>query len=120
MRKTVVVLGASPDETRYSHKAVRKLKQNGFDVVAIGAREGQIEDVPIQTEKVVPASVYAVTLYLNPALQKQYYDYILGLNPAFIFYNYGTENDELKNLAQAKGIENREGCTLIELSLGRF
>ncbi len=120
MNKNVVVLGASPDEKRYSNKAIRKLRQKGFNVIAIGARPGQIVDVPIQTGLVKAEQVYGVTLYLNPTLQKQYYDYIVGLKPGFVFYNPGTENKELQALAKKNGIENRKGCTLIELSVDSF
>jgi len=120
MTKTVVVLGASPDASRYSYKAVRRLRQKGFDVIAIGTRTGQIEDILIQTGRVQAEQVYGVTLYLNPVLQKQYYDYIISLKPGFIFYNPGTENKELQELASKNNIQNRSGCTLIELSMDSF
>lgn len=120
MRKTVVVLGASPDTSRYSYKAVCRLRQKGFDVIAIGTRTGLIEDVQIQTCMVQTEQVYGVTLYLNPVLQKQYYEYIINLKPGFIFYNPGTENKELQELAQKNNIKNRKGCTLIELTMASF
>jgi uncharacterized protein len=61
-----------------------------------------------------------VTLYLNPANQKEYYDYILSLNPKRIIFNPGAENPELEALAVANGIEPVEACTLVLLSTGQY
>jgi predicted CoA-binding protein len=38
----VVVLGASPDQERYSYKAVKSLKKRNYDVVAVGNQPGDI------------------------------------------------------------------------------
>ena len=61
-----------------------------------------------------------VTLYLNPTLQKNYYNYILSLKPNRIIFNPGTENDELANLAVNNGIKALEACTLVLLSTGQY
>jgi hypothetical protein len=62
--------------------------------------------------------VHTITLYLNPQNQKEYYDYILSLQPRRIIFNPGTENDELEKQAQKAGIETVEGCTLVMLGRG--
>ena len=62
----------------------------------------------------------SVTLYLGEARQPVIYDYILRLMPKRIIFNPGTENEELKDLAAAKGIESIEACTLVMLSVGNF
>jgi hypothetical protein len=49
-----------------------------------------------------------------------YYDYILGLNPKRIVFNPGTENPEFETLAQSKGIDVEEACTLVLLSTGQY
>ena len=36
MSKKTVVLGASPKEDRYSNRAVRMLKKNGHEAIALG------------------------------------------------------------------------------------
>ena len=51
---------------------------------------------------------------------KKYYDYLIGLKPKRIIFNPGTENTELETLAQAKGIETIEACTLVLLSIGEY
>lgn len=115
-----MVLGASENPARYSFLAVNRLRANGHPVIAIGNKKGQISETPIITEHPKEQGVDTVTLYLNPALQKQYYDYILSLAPKRIIFNPGTENEELEELAKEKGIEPIEACTLVLLSTGQY
>lgn len=119
-QKKTVVLGASENPSRYSYLAVRKLKAHNHPVVAVGNREGKIGDVAIVKEHPKEEGVDTVTLYLNPTNQKPYYDYILSLNPKRIVFNPGTENEELMELAEEKGIEPFVGCTLVMLSTGQY
>lgn len=120
MPKKTIVLGASENPTRYSFLAVNRLRANGHPVVAIGNRKGQIGDTSIITEHPAEEGTDTVTLYLNPQLQQQYYDYILSLKPKRIIFNPGAENEELEELAKEKGIEPLEACTLVLLSTGQY
>lgn len=120
MQKKTVVLGASQNEERYSNLAVKKLVAHNHPVIAIGNKEGIINDIKIIKDNPSLKDVDTVTLYLNPENQKPYYDYILSLNPKRIIFNPGTENDELENLAAAKGIKTMEACTLVLLSTNQY
>ncbi len=119
MKKTLV-LGASENPDRYSNKAIRSLRRHGHEVVAVGNRKGSVDGVAIGTEQAPQEGIDTVTLYLNPANQKPYYDYILGLKPKRIIFNPGTENLELERLAEGAGIDALEACTLVLLSIGRY
>ena len=119
MKKTVV-LGASPNRSRYSHKAVSRLRASGFEVVALGIRSGKIADVEIQKGTAKLTDVHTVSLYLGAQRQAEYYDYILSLKPHRIIFNPGTENPEFQKLASQNGIEVLENCTLVMLSLNIF
>jgi len=119
MKKTLV-LGASDNPQRYSYLALNRLRSKGHPVVAIGKKQGKVADVDIDTEKKPFPEVDTVTLYLNPRLQEQYYDYILSLHPKRIIFNPGAENPELERLAKQSGIEPMEACTLVLLSTGQY
>lgn len=119
MKKTVV-LGASDNPSRYSFLAVERLREKGHPVVAVGKREGKINDTPILTGEPLVNDVDTVTLYLNPVLQVAAYDYILGLKPRRVIFNPGTENDELEEILRSKGIEPVEACTLVMLAVGMY
>lgn len=119
-RQLTLVLGASEKTERYSNKAIQMLREYGYPVVAIGLRKGQVLDVPIMKEPPKDLSVDTVTLYLNPQNQLPHYQYLLSLNPRRIIFNPGTENPALIELANQKGIETLEACTLVLLSTGQY
>jgi len=119
MKKTVV-LGATPNPARYAFMATQRLTQYGHEVVPIGIRAGDIGGVPIQKGLPEVEKTDTVTLYLGPDRQPPYYDYIFSLHPKRIIFNPGTENPELKQFAEEKGIETVEGCTLVMLSIGKY
>ena len=118
--KKTLVLGASDNPQRYSYLAMNRLRSNGHPVTAIGRKRVKVGDIDIETEKQAIPDIDTVTLYLSAPLQKQYYDYILGLRPKRIIFNPGTENPELEELAHARGIEPVEACTLVLLSTGQY
>ncbi len=121
MSKTkTLVLGASENMERYSNIAVRRLIKKDFQVRAIGSRSGKIEDVVIETGMIEFDDIDTVTLYINPVLQQKYYNYILQLKPNRIIFNPGTENEELRQLAEAAGIQTEYACTLVLLNLNQY
>ena len=115
MKKTVVI-GASPSQIRFSYKAVKSLIRRHHEVIPIGIREGNIDGQPIVTGKPIVENVHTVTLYLRPEKQREYYDYIIDLQPERIIFNPGTENMELIRLARDNEIETVQDCTLIMLN----
>jgi len=119
-KKKTVVLGASDNPSRYSYLAIQRLRSYDHPVVAIGRKKGMSGQQEIITDHPVMNDVDTVTLYLNPNNQKPYYDYILSLHPKRIIFNPGTENDELIEMAKAKGIQPLEACTLVMLSTGQY
>jgi len=119
-KKKTLVLGASTNPARASYMAVNRLLKNQHPVIAIGKKTGMIAGIPIFTEKIQADEIDTVTLYLNPAHQKEYYDYIISLDPKRIIFNPGTENNELAELALKNNIKPMEACTLVLLSTGQY
>ena len=111
----MVVLGASPNPMKFSHKVVRNLLRKHYDVVAVGYRAGNIESLEILTGKPEIENVHTILLYIGIQHQSEYYDYILSLHPKRIIFNPGTENEELKKLAIENGIEAKNDCALLML-----
>ncbi len=120
MSKTTLVLGTSLKPNRYSNLAVRKLRAKNFEVKAFGLKGGTIGDVTIDTERIAYPDIHTITLYLNPNVQKGYYDYILSLNPERVIFNPGTENMELVSLLKDNGIHSEIACTLVLLSIDQY
>ena len=119
-KKKTLVIGASPNPARYSYLAVQKLYAHQHPVIALGIKKGAIGNTEIEIEKKAFEQIDTITLYINPFRQKDYYDYILALQPKRIIFNPGTENEELAMVAQQKWIKTMESCTLVLLSTGQY
>ena len=120
MSKKTIVLGASTNPSRYSHRVTNMLNANGYETIPIGIKKGEIGGIAIETDLQEHKEVDTITLYLNPERQKRYYDYIFSLKPKRIIFNPGTENPELIKLAKENGIEPIIACTLVMLSIGDY
>lgn len=118
--KNTLVLGASLKPERYSNLAVRNLREKGHPVLAVGLREGEVEDVPIL--KAIPegSQVDTVTMYLNAGNQHAWEQRLLALKPKRIIFNPGAENPAFASKAETQGIETIEACTLVMLSTGQY
>lgn len=114
-----LVIGASEKTDRYSNMAIRELRKNGHEVIAVGAKNGKVEDVSIVTE-IPQENVHTISLYLNPDRQKPFYEQLLQLHPNRIIFNPGTENETFKQLAKDAGVEVLEACTLVMLRTGQY
>lgn len=118
--KKTLVIGATDNPARYSFLAINSLRQHGHPVIGIGNRNGKVGDVSFSKERPIDQDIDTITLYLNPKNQEEYYDYILSLHPQRIIFNPGTENKVLEKMAEDKGIQVMEACTLVLLSTGMY
>ncbi len=117
-----VVLGATTNPSRYAYRAVEALLNNNIEVVPIGIKKGETAGVKIINDLPLVEGVHTITLYLNPQVQKDYYAYILSLQPKRVIFNPGTENPELYQLLRQKSPETHIeiACTLVQLSIGNY
>jgi len=100
--------------------AVQRLMANGHTVYPLGYSAGLVGEENIITGFPILKEVHTVTLYLNPQMQQEHYDYILALKPRRLIFNPGAENPELQRLAEEQGVETVIGCTLVMLAAGLF
>jgi predicted CoA-binding protein len=119
MKKTVVLV-ASPNPMRFSHKMVKSLIRHGYEPVPVGFRDGVINDIKILKGKPEIMDVHTVSLYLGPRNQPEFYDYIISLKPKRIIFNPGTYNPDLIKLAEENNIQSIIECALIMLGKGNY
>ena len=117
-----VVIGASTNPSRYSYIASSMLKDYGFEFIPVGIKKGSIfkEEILNLRDKPSIENVHTITLYLGPQNQREWYDYILKLNPTRIIFNPGTENLPFINRLKEEGIEPVVACTLVMLSTRQY
>lgn len=120
MKKKTLILGATPNPSRYAYTAAQKLVAYGHPIVNVGIKTGEVANVSIEKPEEIHSDIDTITLYVGPQNQLDLYDYILNTNPRRIIFNPGTENNELKQLAEAKGIQTELACTLVLLSINEY
>ena len=118
--KKTVVLGATSKPEKYAFKAISLLVEKGHSVIAIGQNAGEVAGVKIKTKAIPLKNIDTITLYLNPARQRDYYNYIVEAKPKRVVFNPGTENPELYQLLDLNGIQVEVACTLVLLTLNQY
>lgn len=121
MKKTVIV-GATANPARYAHLAATMLTEYGHEFIPVGIKNETVLGKQILNLHTKPAleDVDTITLYVGPQNQPEWYEYLLSLNPKRIIFNPGTENREFETMAEAKGVEVVEGCTLVMLRSNQY
>ena len=121
MKKTVIV-GATPNSSRYAYLAAETLNDHNHEIVLLGIKKGDVFGKQILNiyEKPSIPDVDTITLYIGPKHQPEWYDYLISLEPRRIIFNPGTENGEFEKLARKVGIQTEEACTLVMLRTGQY
>ncbi|RTY71283.1 CoA-binding protein [Flavobacterium sp. GSP27] len=118
--KKTLVLGATTKPEKYAFKAITMLVDKGHSVLALGQNAGEVAGVKIQTKAIPIKNIDTVTLYLNPARQRDYYNYIVEAKPKRVIFNPGTENPELYQLLKLNDIKVEIACTLVLLTTNQY
>lgn len=121
MSKKTAVIGASPNDARYSFRATKMLSDYNHEVVPLGIRKGVIgeHEIIVDWPKEID-DLNTVTLYIGPQRQPEYYDYIINLKPNRVIFNPGTENPEFESKLHDAEIETENACTLVMLSTSQY
>lgn len=118
--KNTLVFGASLKPNRYSNRATLQLIAKNVPTVAFGNKAGEIGTVIVKNNPSDFKNIHTVTLYLNPANQKQYYATIIALKPSRVIFNPGTENPEFYEMLRSNDIVVDVACTLVLLGTGQY
>ncbi len=118
--RITLILGASPNPVRFSHKAVKSLLRHNKKVVAVGYKKGEIVDEEILVGQPHIENIHTVSIYMGSSRQSDYYDYIISLKPKRVIFNPGTVNPEFMGRLKNEGIEPVSECMLVMLSDDEF
>ncbi len=120
-QQRVVIVGASDNPERYSHRALLLLRKHGHEVVPVHPRLTEIEGIPVVADlSAISGTVDTVTMYVGAAISSGLKDKLTALKPQRVIFNPGAENAALAEALQKAGIACEEACTLVLLQLGQF
>ncbi len=115
-----LVIGASTKPERYAYQAIERLKAKQHEVIALGIKAGQVHGETIHTQQQAWPAIDTVSLYIGPAHQTNYIDYIMDLHPRRVLFNPGTENPDFEAQLINAGILAERACTLVLLATNQY
>lgn len=120
--KRTLIVGATTNPDRYAFLVAQHFANLGMEFIPIGIKKGVLFGEEILDLKAKPPlkDIHTITLYLGPANQSEWMDYLIGLKPKRIIFNPGTENPEFFRKAKEVGIEVLPACNLVMLSTGQY
>lgn len=117
----VVIVGASDNPERYSHRALLMLRQHGHEAIPVHPKLSTIEGLPVVPDiSAIRDAVDTVTMYVGPQISSGLADKLVALRPRRVIFNPGAENLELAAKLRQAGIACEDACTLVLLSTGAF
>jgi predicted CoA-binding protein len=121
-KKRVLLVGASPNPSRYAYTAAKMFEERGFEFIPIGIKKGEVQGKAILNLREKPdlIDIDTITLYIGSDHQEEWIDYLLGLKPKRIIFNPGAENPDFARQAKANGVDVLNACNLVMLSTGQF
>ncbi len=120
-KQRVVIVGASNNPERYSHRALLLLRKHGHEVVPVHPKLTEIEGIPVVPDlSGISGSVDTVTMYVGAAISAGLQDKLVALKPRRVIFNPGAENTPLADALKNAGIACEEACTLVLLNIGQF
>lgn len=120
-KERVVIVGASNNPERYSHRALLLIRKHGHEVVPVHPKLAEIEGISVVADLgLISDPVDTVTMYVGPAISAGLQDKLIALNPRRVIFNPGAENASLADALQKAGIGCEEACTLVLLNTGQF
>ncbi len=120
MQNRTLVFGASLKPFRHSNMIIKDLARNGFEVVAYGLKKGEVSGINIDTDLKHYEGIDTITIYMNSKRQKDFYNYIISLQPERVIFNPGTENPEFYQILQENNIGFEVACTLTLLTTNQY
>jgi len=118
MSKSIVIVGASTDRSKYGNKAVRAFRDGGWTVYPVNPKAGTIEGLDAYADVAdVPGPVDRVSMYVPAQVGVGLIDAIAEKQPTEFFLNPGAESPELVAAAAGKGLEPIQACSIVNIGL---
>jgi uncharacterized protein len=118
VKKTVAIIGASNDRTKFGNKAVRAFVQQGYSVFPVNPTEEQIEGLPVYKDiRDVPANLERVSVYVRPNVLLSLLPEIAAKGCDELWLNPGSESDEVLREAERLGLNVLQACSIVGVGM---
>ena len=116
-KPTVAILGASNDRKKYGNKSVRAHLAQGYEVFPVNPNEKTIEGLPCYRSLAdLPVKkLNRISVYLPPQIGIKLLPEIAAANADEVWFNPGSENQELFDAANEMGIKPILACSIVDI-----
>ncbi len=111
--RTVAVLGASTDRSKFGNKAVRAFQRAGWRVYPVNPNDAKIEDLPAFTSvEDLPERVDVMSVYLPARVMLGLIDDLGDAQPREVWLNPGADDLSVVEAVQAEGLAYKIVCSI--------
>lgn len=116
--KTIAIIGASADRSKFGNKAVRAFAQQGYTVYPVNPKESEIEGFPaFKSIADVPGRPNLISVYLPPPVLLKVLPAIAAKGCDEFWLNPGTESDEVLAEAERLGLNIIQACSIVGIGV---
>jgi uncharacterized protein len=116
--KTVAVIGASNDRSKFGNKAVRAFQQTGHKVFPVHPAQTEVEGLCCyKTIRDVPERPNLVSVYVGPERLLQILPDIAARGCDELWLNPGTESSEVVLQAKKLGLKTVSLCSILAVGV---
>jgi uncharacterized protein len=115
--KTWALLGATPDESRFGYKILKRLDEKGYNVYGINPKYDEIAGLKIyHSIEELPQGVEGVNIIVNPKVAINSLDKIKNLGIKNLWFQPGSFDEEVITKAKEMGFNiEYQQCLFVEL-----
>ncbi len=114
MSDTIAIIGASTNREKYSNRAVRAYRAEGYTVYPVNPNAEEIEGLKAYPSVLdVPGDIELASVYLPPKWGLRVADDIIAKGIPEVLLNPGAESPELVAKLEDAGVTVVQACSII-------
>jgi uncharacterized protein len=114
--KTVAVIGASSDRSKFGNKALRAFRNQGYRVIPINPSEQEVEGERVYRSVLdYEGDIDEATFYVNPRVGEKVLDDVAEKGIGKVWLNPGADGPNVVARAKALGLNAIRACSIIAI-----
>jgi predicted CoA-binding protein len=116
MAKTVAIIGASSNRSKFGNRALRAFERQGFAVLAINPNEREVEGHKTYASVLdVPGTIDMATVYVQPDAGVKVMEQLAQKGVPEVWLNPGADAPAVVSRARELGLNTIQACSIIAI-----